>query len=300
MPKHLQATATSVLLCAIALTSAGCSSRTAATRSPSTTASSTATQYPTVLDSVPLHLPVQDYMATDAQVQTIGTARVMLVDGCLQHFNIKRATPPAPVAYGPRSLTDRRYGIFDLALAAKFGFGLGPPSRQTMPAQPDLGADGQTILTGEGRSQINGKNIPEGGCLGEADRALEAHKPAGADTGLPQNLSFESFEWSQHDPRVLAVFKAWSTCMASHQYQYRNPLATAADARFTGSASASKLAIDTATTDIGCKRQTNLIGIWFGVESDYQAEQIRTHAAAFKAVKDALTARLAIARTVLS
>lgn len=306
MPRHSRAAGTGLILFAALLAISSCSSQTGATSRPSTSPRA-ATDYPVVVDSVRLHLPMQDYMATEAQLQTIGAARAVIMDRCLRRFIIR--APKFPVqtganAYGPRSETDRRYGIFDLSIAAKFGYGMGPrdPSLQPRPAQPNFGPDGQTVLTGEGRSQINGKIVPEGGCLGETDRALDAHKPAGADTGLPQNLSFESFERSQHDPRVVAAFKAWSTCMAGHQYQYRDPLAPPADSRFasTPSAGMSKLAINTATTDIGCKRQTNLVGMWFGVESDYQAEQIRAHATAFKAAKDALSARVAIARTTLS
>lgn len=299
MTTYMRAAATGFLLCAAVLATSSCSSQTGVAPRPSP--SRAAADYPVVVDSVHLRLPVQDYMATDAQLQTINAARAKIMDRCLQRFNItKLPAATGANAFGPQSLTDRRYGIFDLPIAAKFGYGMGlrDPSLQPRPAQPNLGPDGQTVFTGEGRSQINGKNIPEGGCLGETDRALDAHKPAGADTGLPQNLSFESFEWSRHEPRVVAAFKAWSTCMAGHQYQYRDPLAPPADSRFTSTPSAgmSKLAINTATTDIGCKGKTNLVGIWFGVESDYQAEQIRTHAAAFKAAKDAVSARVAIAR----
>lgn len=307
MPTHSGAAATGLLLCAavLATSTSSCSAQAATTQQRSTSSSRATGVYPTVLDSAVLHLPVQDYMLTDQQLQAIATARVTLVERCLRRFNIEVPKLPAPTdanLYGPVSLTDRRYGITDPALAAKFGFGLGPrdPSLQTKPTQPNLGPDGQTALTGQGRSQINDQSVPDGGCLAEADRELDAHKPVAADPELPQRLQFQSFEWSKHNPKVRTAFQAWSSCMAVHRYHYSDPLAAAADPQFTSSASTSRQAIDVATTDIDCKRQTNVVGIWFGVESDYQEEQIHTHASAFERAKEALNAREAIARTALS
>lgn len=308
MPNYSRAATTRFLVCAVAtlaVSTSSCSTQGEAT--PHLPNGSTVAHYPSVVDSVHLRLPVQDYMQSDAALQTISAARTRIMNRCLQRFKVKGTQTPAttgPDPYGPRSLTDRRYGITDLSLAAKFGFGLGPrdPRLRARPVEPSLSPDDRTVFTGEGRSQINGQSVPEGGCLGEAERALDARKPAGADTGLPQNLQFESFEWSQHDPRVLAAFKAWSACMASHKYHYRDPLATPADSRFTTDSrtSTSKLAISTAIADVGCKRKTNLVGIWFGVESEHQKQQIQGQASAFKAAKDALGAREAIARTIPS
>jgi len=294
-----------LLMCAAVFATSSCSPQTATGPRPSKSNGPATTDYPVVVDTVHLRLPVQEYTATDTQLQTIDAARVKLVSNCLQRFGIKMAHAPAPTntnADGPRSLTDRRYGVYDLALAAKYGYGMGQPhdpKPQPRSDEASLSPEGQTVLTGEGRSRIKGQNVPIGGCQAESDQALDARKPAGTDDSLIQNLSFGSFEWSQHDPRVLAVFKAWSKCMAGRQYDYRDPLAPPGDPQLTTSP-ASKLEIATATTDIGCKKQTNLVGVWFTVESDYQKHQINAQADAFKAAKEALNARVAIAQKTVS
>lgn len=307
MPTHSRAARAGLVLCAAAISASAssCSSQAAPPRRQTPPISTNSLRYPTVLDSATLHLPVQDYMLTEEQLRTIAIARVTMVNGCLHRFKIKVSTPLMPTGpnlYGPISLTDRRYGITDPVLATKFGFGLGPrdPRLQIKPAQPTLGPDGQTALTGQGRSKLGGQIVPDGGCLAEADRRLDSHKLQGVDPELPQRLQFQSFEWSRNDPKVRTAFQAWSNCMLHHRYHYNDPLAASADPQFTGSTSVSKQAIAVALTDISCKRRTNLVGIWFGVESDYQKRQIQTHANAFERAKAALDARVTVARAAIS
>ncbi|MCX4690516.1 hypothetical protein OG401_40555 [Kitasatospora purpeofusca] len=51
-----------------------------------------------------------------------------------------------------------------------------------------------------------------------------------------------------------------------------------------------------AQTDVECKARTNLIGVWFAVEADYQKAAIAQQPQAFAALKaerDAQAARLA-------
>jgi hypothetical protein len=257
---------------------------------------------PAILASVNLRLPVQDYLLTDGQVQQVSRARLILIERCMGRFGFRYAVPQSGSAteYGPRSLTDRRYGITDARLAASSGYGLGDrdPSRQKRPPRPKIGADGDTVLSGQGQSSINRMPVPEGGCLGEAERALDASVPPAADPDLGQKLQFQSFEWAKRDERVQAVFRAWSSCMARSRYHYADPLAVAADPRFEGSVSKQEVAV--AEADIACKARTNMVGVWFTVESSYQREQIGRTAAAFRATKEALAARLRVATALTS
>jgi hypothetical protein len=249
---------------------------------------------PKLLDSVHLHLPVQDYQLTDAQNQVVGRARLVLLARCMQRFGFRypSTADDHPERYGPRSLTDRRYGITDAALAATSGYGLGArdPARQHRPAKPARTPDEETVLFGQGPTHVHGRAVPPGGCLDEAGRELDRQVPAGVDLDIAQKLQLQSFEWTKQNDQVRAAFKAWSGCMAESDYDYTDPLAAAADPRFGGRATPAE--IRTALADIDCKARTDLVGVWFTVESAYQRQQISLHVAAFQATAAALAARL--------
>jgi len=257
---------------------------------------------PTLLASVDLRLPVQDYLPTDAQTAEFAHARLALIQQCMKRFGIDYVVEEIPsTGYGPRSLTDRRYGVTDAELVLRDGFGLGDrdPSRLPRPAKPDIGPDGESALFGKGPSIVRGIQIPTGGCVGEADRTLDRAIPSGADPQLGNKLQFQSFDSSKQDSRVRAGFSAWSSCMAEIGYPSPNPLAAAADPRFTGRQVATEQ-IDAAEADIRCKAKTNLIGIWFTVESAYQKREIERNTEAFASCEKALAARQRAAELVTS
>jgi hypothetical protein len=249
---------------------------------------------PVLLDSVGLRLPVQDYLLTDAQATLVSRGRALLVQRCMRRFGFNYAAPEtAPGRYGPRSLTDRRYGITDAALAARYGYRLGDrdPALRKRPPAHALGPDAQTVLTGEGQSRIHGLAVPDGGCIGEADRRLARLAPPGADPRLGNRLQLESFQVSKRDERVQDAFRAWSACMRRAGYDYASPLTVAGDPQFVGSRPGQH-EIAVARADVRCKASTNVIGIWFTVESAYQDVWIRQHAMAMKSCRNALAAQI--------
>jgi hypothetical protein len=259
---------------------------------------------PRLLETVALHLPVQDYLATNAQVQMVSRARDVLVQECMHTFGF---TYPGPRSYadhyGPRSLVDRRYGITDIKLAAQDGYGMGArdPARQKRPAAARTTPSWETALTGQGRSQLQGRKVPDGGCYGQADRTLDG-STAASPNNVAQALQFESYARSQQDPRVVAVFADWSSCMAARGYQYTSPMTAMADPRFEHvaghTADANEIAV--ARADIACKGQVNVIGVWFTVESDYQRDRIANDTHAFLDLRRNLEREVDSARTILT
>jgi hypothetical protein len=248
---------------------------------------------PKLVATVDLRLPVQDYQQTDQQAERFARARVALIRQCLRRFGVDYAVEQVSSAgYGPRSLTDRRYGITDAGLAARAGFGMGErdPGLQPKPSNPDIGPDGEAALFGDGPSVVRDIAVPSGGCIAEADRMLDRSVPSGADPQLGQQLQFQSFDWSKKDSRVRDVFAKWSSCMAERGYHYPDPLADVADPKFTG-AEVTAEQIEVAQTDIRCKEKTNVVGVWFTVESAYQVREIKRNSAAFDACAKAIAAR---------
>lgn len=257
---------------------------------------------PTMLAAADLRLPVQDYLQSTQQGERLARARLVLIKRCLRPFGVDYPVEyVSSAAYGPRSLTDRRYGITDAGLAARAGFGLGErdPARQPKPSTPDIGPDGEAALFGDGPSVVRGIAVPEGGCVGEADRTLDRSMPTGADPELGQRLQFRSFELSKKDNRVRAVFAEWSSCMAERGYHYPDPLADVGDPRFTG-AEVTGEQVAVALADIQCKERTNVVGFWFTVESAYQRREIEGNPGAFDACAKAIAARQRTAIAVQS
>lgn len=254
----------------------------------------------TLLDSAGLRLPVQDYLPTPEQEDRISAARVTLVRRCLARYGVDYPMPAQSSSdRGPRSLTDRRYGITDVALARTAGYGLGArdPVNVERPAKPDIGVDGETALSGQGRSLVRGQPVPAGGCLGTAEATVNRAVPAGADVRRGSQLLQTSFESSKQDSRVVATFAAWSGCMAKAGYHYADPLRAAGDPAFSRAAQPSAQQLAVAAADIACKASTNLVGVWFTVECAYQRRAIDADIAGFTATRQAIEA---VDRTVTS
>jgi hypothetical protein len=254
---------------------------------------------PPILASAGLRLPVEDYLPTVDQNDRLAKARVALIRACLSRWGIAYEVAPVPSgSYGPATLTDRRYGITDIAVARQYGYGLGPrdPAQITRPSPPKLDLDGLTVLSGQGRSVVAGLAVPDGGCVGEADRALTVADTASVNRGA--NLQVESFVRSRVDSRVRAVVQTWSSCMAGSGYRYADPLAVAGDPAFTGPPDQHQF--DVAATDIACKSTTNLVGVWFTVEAAYEARAIAADPGGFAATRSAIAARDRVAVAALA
>jgi hypothetical protein len=127
------------------------------------------------------------------------------------------------------------------------------------------------------RVSYGGKPIPQGGCAGKARRDV-----TGVDQIDPERaadaITVAMFEKSKADPRVAAAVRSWSGCMKDSGYHYQSPLQAGGDhPEWLRQARAGAAEIQTAVTDVRCKQRTNLIGIWFGVESAYENAAIQQH-----------------------
>jgi hypothetical protein len=105
--------------------------------------------------------------------------------------------------------------------------------------------------------------VSEPGCLSQAQALLYG---SGSGDPVPQ-LAFQAASWTESDPRVTAVVRAWAGCMASHGYRYSQPVKAALHA---WPKRPSRAEIATAVADVRCKRQVNLARIWLAVEAAYQ------------------------------
>ncbi|KJE23815.1 hypothetical protein FF36_01748 [Frankia torreyi] len=255
---------------------------------------------PVLLDGAALHLPLDRYLLSPRESASVARAYRALLAQCTRRFGLPDPRPRPVASDLPATLNERRYGITDAALAATAGYRVSkprpagePPTPAESATTPDPGT--LDILTGRHPGAVDGRPIPAGGCAGEAKRRLNAGAPAGTDPDLAQRLSQTSYFASGRDGRVQEVLRAWSACMGRHGLHYSSPLDAAADPRFrTGPVSATETAV--AATDITCKKQTNLVGVWFDVESELQRPDLAANRKALEGIRQTNQIQLTVAR----
>jgi hypothetical protein len=245
-----------------------------------------------------LVLPVEAYMETYPETVTIGTAVNKLTEQCMARYGFNLTLPPRGATPPPNyddSNMARRYGITEPDKAAKFAYTIGDED-ETGAQQLKLTKAARAVLTGRTGSEPNapkapptyqGKAVPDGGCTAEAARKVGADR---VDPSLTGRLDAASLDKSQADPRVQQVITAWSTCMKSKGYTIDTPLNAARLAPYIHGQPVSPKAIQIATTDIACKKQTGLVTTWFGVESAIQRQQVEQNQLALQDQRDKVTA----------
>ncbi|MEU7059581.1 hypothetical protein [Streptomyces sp. NPDC046197] len=94
----------------------------------------------------------------------------------------------------------------------------------------------------------------------------------------------ETFAASMADRRVTTVFARWSACMATRGFRVSDPLHPADKLPSLTEPVPSRAEIDQAEADVVCKQRTDLVGVWFAVESAYQRTAMGRNAAALTSV----------------
>jgi hypothetical protein len=90
-------------------------------------------------------------------------------------------------------------------------------------------------------------------------------------------IATQASQWAQTDPRVLAVERAWSRCMAQRGYGFGTPQ-QAQQHNWPQTPTIGEVA--TAVADLSCKAKTNLPNTWLTVEAAYQQALIAQNLAA--------------------
>ncbi|KMO99201.1 hypothetical protein [Streptomyces roseus] len=242
-------------------------------------------------DSKTLELPLDAYLLTTPDLETLSTGRDALVQRCLAALGAPAA--PAPRGGVKIGTNERRYGLADPELAKAHGYHL-PDAGQPIEDYPPAA---MALVRGE-VTTYNGKPVPEGGCAQEAGRELHDTELQQA-LGPVQRLDVESYETSRKDPAVTEVSGKWSTCMEESGYRYPDPVAAINDREFaSGAPSDHEKAV--ALADVLCKRKVNLIGVWSGAESAYQRSLIKSKSSVLAAPLLAKEKTMSIAKAAVN
>lgn len=229
-----------------------------------------------------LVLPVERYLFSQDQTDFLNAVVYDEARSCMSGLGFALPSLPLRDTTGTAGLVGLRYGPSDPATAARLGYHLATTaSAHAAPAQPPSTADERAAYFGTSGSG------PRGGCHGQAAASV-AGAATLAESPVAQQIKDQGYTESLTDPRVVHIVQAWSQCMKTKGYTYADPEAAYSDARWRTSA-ASATEIRTAVADVACKQQTNLVGVWFAVESAYEntrMAQQSTDLAAELAAKD--------------
>ncbi|MFI0447445.1 hypothetical protein [Actinomadura sp. 6N118] len=238
-----------------------------------------------------LTLPLDAYSPTRAQRRSIQVAKKALMTRCLEGLGLKADLPnPRNTPFQPNT---RRYGIAEEARAGTFGYSA--PEISKRPRQPGLSPEVERAVFGKGSPTVRGKKIPDGGCEGKADQMLGAGIPdPKPDLTAVGRLGVATLERSARDSRVRAVFAKWSACMKRSGFNYSTPVDANSDRAFIDSRThdVTKRETATALADVRCKKETNLINVWAGVETAYQKIAIAQNKPVLTSVRKVLDTRI--------
>ncbi|MCX4395090.1 hypothetical protein [Streptomyces sp. NBC_01767] len=250
-----------------------------------------ATPAPTT--TVGLRLPLNVYLPTVGEQATGEYLVYRVQQHCMRGYGSRYLPHLSSDYIGTtvatwREYESRRYGISERAIAAERGYHLAeePGGARAPQIATALSLPEREVLSGrtaDGRASstpARGHVVPDDGCAGQAERAVHTDDAEAVQRGndLVALLRREAFERSRSDPRVAAVNRTWSSCMRSKGFAYRDPDAALEDPRWNlRSTRPSRAEIAVATADIACKLRTNLLGVNFAVEAEYENAAIAAH-----------------------
>ncbi|MER8184229.1 hypothetical protein [Kitasatospora sp. NPDC094015] len=260
---------------------------------------------PTPPNAATLRLPLQDYIPDAEQLNRLDRAQRILTDQCMHRYGFAFLVPELPQSPSGEGENARRYGLYDPQAAAASGYSTHEEDRPQKPPMPSLEPAASLVLGGTGRvdartmpknqqeaersgagdGEVNGLKVPIGGCRREAYLRLWAPTAAAGDPMKVQELDADAYDRSRQDSRVVKATEQWSACMAEQGYHARNPVSPQAELGLAPDQFAGPAGIAAAVADVGCKRRTNLVGIWYAVESAYQRNLMDRNAELLQAAR---------------
>jgi hypothetical protein len=291
---------------------AGCAAPQADAQRQPTKASTGSSQIPAVTPASGLTkgmvLPLEAYEETYPESQTILQARFDMESQCMRQYGFSYTATvdtSATVTNYDASNMARRYGVSDLTTAESEGYavsqsGAGAPSEPTLSQAENFVLTGSTTPGQAPRSgstspgNYGGKQIPAGGCAGQAAREIGS-LPANL---LADQLDAQSLTASQGDPAVIASISKWSACMKQHGFTVASPYNAPDLSAQLGAAPGSSLDRTIAVDDVQCKQSTNLVTTWFQVETKLQEQYIETNQLALQQQQTTLTSTVKNAEAI--
>ena len=254
-------------------------------------------RYLEITDLKRFTLPLDAYAPSLSELLTIGNAENLLFQQCMQRFGLDIGTPPV-LQRSPFEKNELRYGLTSDERARTLGYRNPEHRAQNQTPEPTLSPEAMAVAAGTGQGSYNGLKVPPGGCRGEARQTLANGTDPAHDGELVGRLDNEAGQQAERDSRVRAAFATWSACMKRSGYDYADPWRANDDPAFGEAQAVTAQELATATADVLCKKEANLVNIWASVETAYQNRVIAANEPRLQEEKAAWTVRLRNAATV--
>lgn len=248
------------------------------------------------VDISTLVLPFDTYETTPYENQVIEQAKDRLLGDCMRESGLPWTPLPGLTRADTEGPHDRRYGLADPGVAARYGYHLPPlsPARKRLEA---VYADRADLPLRE-RNAAYGPNSSTGGCWKKADermfRGVERDQMS-----LLAGHSAQTFDVARRDPRVSAADKRWSACMKKAGHTYTDSYQALSDPAWGKSKRPTARERAVAVADVRCKRETGFLTTWIRVDQEVQNAAVRKNPALFRDLAEDRTAQLALARKIL-
>lgn len=269
---------------------------------------------PPANSSLPVAMPLEAYQAISTQQQeALADASNELVQHCMaaRGFDDTSSTsPPFSSVATLAQVESAGAGLTSLTQARVFGFAR-PKGSNSGPSGPQI--IGFVSAAGFGQSLKAGRAYAEalfgfgpgfgGGPNGHLGCLQQANKQVyGALFGEPvpdpvPQIAEQAASYTQTDPRIRGVIRAWSACMARHFYHYASPSQVEGHRWKTPP---NRAEISTAVADVTCKAKTNLLNTWLAVEAAYQQALIAQNLATLSQLQSNFAPLLRRATTALA
>ena len=241
---------------------------------------------PPASSSQPITMPLDVYEEVASEEQdALGEAQTLLTQRCMTARGFSYPSPATPSGgfQALQGIEQDPFGLVSIFRAETYGYARPKGSSQQGPGVIGFvgGAIFASALNNQGPAYTmalfgfdpggGAGPVRQQGCFQQA--ASEVYGRLGSDPNpdpVP-GIAAQASQWAQNDPRVLAVERAWSRCMARRGYSYRTPL-QAQQHGWPSTPTTGEVA--TAVADVSCKARTNLANTWLTVESAYQTALI--------------------------
>ena len=269
---------------------------------------------PPANSSLTIAMPLEAYQAISTQEQeALADASTLMVQHCMaaRGFDDTSSTsPPFSSVATLGQVEAAEAGLTSITQARVFGFAR-PKNAGSGPSGPQI--IGFVSAAGFGQSLKAGRAYAEAlfgfgpgtgsgpgghlGCLQQASKQVYG-KLFGEPVPDPvPQIAEQAASYTQTDPRIRAVDRAWSACMARHFYHYASP--SQVEGRRWKSPP-NRAEIKTAVADVTCKAQVNLLNTWLAVEAAYQQALIGQNLATLSQLQANFAPLLRRANTALA
>ncbi|WP_437105686.1 hypothetical protein [Streptomyces sp. enrichment culture] len=241
-------------------------------------------------------LPFDAYELSLEETYQDSAARDELIRRCLE----KEGYDWPAIEY-PKGVQDpknrRRYGVIEMPVARKFGYHPAPGMLGSRDVVEQRERRDKSLSAEALKTVYNEKD----GCGKKASGYL-LRNGGKADYDLLRQLSAEIFKEARSKPEVKKASRAWTSCMAEKDFNYKAPADAIADERWWSEESdrASSAEIATAVADVECQDRSGLINALYRTEKQLQQQAVIEHQRYFDSLMRAKGINVANAREVLS